>query len=94
MLDTSLFRSPRLSFEAVVARDAADIDPLSCSMMDSGTRDDGDTGTDIVPSRVSTSSTTKVRIRSSSFAIMSGNRFIAGCNSQRHVSSGFAVVSF
>jgi hypothetical protein len=47
-----------------------------------------------VASRVFTSSTAKVRIRSSSFAIISGNRFVAGCNSRRYISSGFAVVSF
>jgi hypothetical protein len=63
-------------------------------MLDSGTTDEGDTGTDVTASRVFTSSTTKIRIRSNSFAIISGNRFTAGCNSQRHISSGFAVVSF
>jgi hypothetical protein len=93
MLDTSLFRSPRVSFEAVLSRDAADIDPLSCTLIDSGTSDEGDAGADIAASGVSTSATTKVRIRSSSFGIVSGNRFIAGCNSRRYISAGFAVVS-
>jgi hypothetical protein len=93
LLDTAAFPSASVSFETVLYRDAADPDPLSCYVLDTGTNDAGDVGAEVAGSRVSTSSTTKVRVRSGDFSIMSGDRFNAGCTSQRYITSGVAVIS-